>query len=75
MNERSFVKSEVDDATTTLPEAVFCGAAIQPVIREFLKAYLDRFAPTVQRYFPIPRDSPSSAFAPIAEHYPTFELR
>ena len=39
-----------------------------------LKAYLDRFATTVQRYFPVPRDSPVSAFVPIAEHYPVFEL-
>jgi len=39
-----------------------------------LKAYLDRFAPTVQRYFPVPRDSPASAFATVAERYPTFEL-
>ena len=39
-----------------------------------LKAYLDRFAPTVQRYFPIPRGSPASAFPPIAQRYPVFEL-
>ena len=39
-----------------------------------LKAYLDRFALTVQRYFPIPRGSPASEFAPIAERYPVFEL-
>jgi deazaflavin-dependent oxidoreductase (nitroreductase family) len=41
---------------------------------ELLKAYLDRFALTVQRYFPIPRGSPTSEFAPIAERYPVFEL-
>jgi len=41
---------------------------------ELLKAYLDRFALTVQRYFPIPRGSPASEFAPIAERYPVFEL-
>ena len=39
-----------------------------------LKAYLDRFAPTVQRYFPVPSGSPASAFAPIAQRYPVFEL-
>ena len=39
-----------------------------------LKAYLDRFALTVQRYFPVPRESPASEFAPIAERYPVFEL-
>jgi deazaflavin-dependent oxidoreductase (nitroreductase family) len=41
---------------------------------ELLKAYLDRFAPTVQRYFPLPRQSPASEFVPIAERYPVFEL-
>jgi deazaflavin-dependent oxidoreductase (nitroreductase family) len=41
---------------------------------KLLKAYLDRFALTVQRYFPIPRGSPASEFAPIAERYPVFEL-
>jgi len=41
---------------------------------ELLKAYLDRFALTVQRYFPLPRESAVSEFAPIAERYPVFEL-
>ena len=41
---------------------------------ELLKAYLDRFALTVQRYFPISRGSSVSEFAPIAERYPVFEL-
>lgn len=39
-----------------------------------LKAYLDRFKPTVQRYFPLPAGSPAEAFAPIADGYPAFEL-
>jgi len=47
------------------------GSARRP---ELLKAYLDRFALTVQRYFPVPRESPASDFAPLAEHYPVFEL-
>jgi deazaflavin-dependent oxidoreductase (nitroreductase family) len=47
------------------------GPAERPAL---LKAYLDRFALTVQRYFPIPRESPASEFAPIAERYPVFEL-
>lgn len=47
------------------------GAAHRP---ELLKAYLDRFALTVQRYFPLPRESPASEFIPIAERYPVFEL-
>jgi len=39
-----------------------------------LKAYLDGFKPTVQRYFPIPAGSEAAAFVPIATYYPVFEL-
>ena len=42
---------------------------------EVLKAYLDRFARTVQRYFPMAAGSPASAFRPVAARYPVFELR
>ena len=41
---------------------------------EVLRAYLDRFKLIVQRYFPIPAGSPASAFAPIADRYPVYEL-
>lgn len=41
---------------------------------ELLKAYLDSFKPTVQRYFPIPAGSDAQAFAAIAPNYPVFEL-
>jgi len=41
---------------------------------EVLKAYLDRFKMTVQRYFPIPAGSPAESFAPVAAAYPVFEL-
>jgi deazaflavin-dependent oxidoreductase (nitroreductase family) len=41
---------------------------------EFLKMYLERFAPTVQRYFPIPAGSPVEAFHDLARNYPVFEL-
>ena len=41
---------------------------------EILKAYLDRFKLTVQRYFPIPAGSEPSAFAKIADQYPVLEL-
>jgi deazaflavin-dependent oxidoreductase (nitroreductase family) len=41
---------------------------------EVLKAYLDRFKMTVQRYFPIPAGSPVEHFAPVAAGYPVFEL-
>ncbi len=40
----------------------------------FLKAYLDRFRPEVQRYFPVRADSPVEAFVPLAANYPVFEL-
>jgi deazaflavin-dependent oxidoreductase (nitroreductase family) len=39
-----------------------------------LKAYLDRFRTTVQRYFPIPAGSDVQSFATIAASYPVFEL-
>ena len=41
---------------------------------EILKAYLDRFKPTVQRYFPVAAGSPVDAFAPLTSRYPVFEL-
>ena len=41
---------------------------------EVLKAYLDRFKLTVQRYFPVAAGSPAAAFAPLAGRYPVFEL-
>ncbi|MFQ5513229.1 MAG: nitroreductase family deazaflavin-dependent oxidoreductase [Myxococcota bacterium] len=39
-----------------------------------LALYLERFRPTVQRYFPIPAGSPPEAFAALAGSYPVFEL-
>lgn len=39
-----------------------------------LKAYLDRFQTTVQRYFPVPAGSEAEAFTAIAAKYPVFEL-
>jgi deazaflavin-dependent oxidoreductase (nitroreductase family) len=39
-----------------------------------LKAYLDRYKTTVQRYFPLPAGSPAEAFAEFANRYPVFEL-
>ena len=41
---------------------------------EILKAYLDRFKTTVQRYFPVPAGSPPEAFADLTANYPAFEL-
>src|ERR1051326_7698316 len=36
---------------------------------ELLKAYLDRFQTTVQRYFPVPAGSPPQAFTAVASNY------
>lgn len=41
---------------------------------EIIKDFLDRFALSVQRYYPVPKGSPASAFAEIAARYPVFEL-
>ena len=41
---------------------------------ELLKAYLDRFKTTVQRYFPVPAGSDVQALAGVAANYPVFEL-
>src|SRR5215470_17924446 len=40
-----------------------------------LKAYLDRFASEVQRFFPVPTGSPIEAFRDPAPRYPVFELQ
>ena len=41
---------------------------------QLLKAYLDSFKTTVQRYFPVPAGSAAEAFAAVANQYPVFEL-
>jgi deazaflavin-dependent oxidoreductase (nitroreductase family) len=41
---------------------------------EILRAYLDRYKRTVQRYFPIPAGSPLEAFEPVAGQYPVFDV-
>jgi deazaflavin-dependent oxidoreductase (nitroreductase family) len=46
-------------------------AAERPAI---LKAYVDRFAAEVQRFFPVAKGSPEAAFAELAPRYPVFEL-
>jgi hypothetical protein len=40
-----------------------------------LKAYLDRFAGEVQRFFPVPKGSSVEAFNDLAPRYPVFELQ
>jgi deazaflavin-dependent oxidoreductase (nitroreductase family) len=39
-----------------------------------LKAYLVRFRREVQRYFPVPADSPVERFRPLAPRYPAYQL-
>src|SRR5215467_5515033 len=41
--------------------------------RKILKAYLYRFQREVQRYFPVPVDSPVSTFEGLESSYPAFE--
>lgn len=41
---------------------------------ELLKQYLERFATTVQRYFPVAAGSELQAFREVAASYPVFEL-
>jgi deazaflavin-dependent oxidoreductase (nitroreductase family) len=41
---------------------------------EILKSYLSRYGGAVQRFFPIPPDSPLEEFTKIASGYPVFEL-
>ncbi|SRR6266436_3603724 len=40
-----------------------------------LKAYLDRYAGEVQRFFPIPKGAAVEAFNDLAPRYPVFELQ
>ena len=41
---------------------------------ELLKAFLDRFAMSVQRYYPIKKGAPVGAFAECSKTMPVFEL-
>ena len=45
--------------------------AMRPLL---LKAYLDRYAREVQRFFPVAKGSPIEAFQDLAPRYPVFEL-
>ncbi|HEV3114953.1 MAG TPA: nitroreductase family deazaflavin-dependent oxidoreductase [Candidatus Binataceae bacterium] len=40
-----------------------------------IKAYVERFKLTVQRYFPVAAGSPLADFETIAARYPVFELK
>lgn len=41
---------------------------------EILRAYLNRYKSTVQRYFSVPAGSPPESFRSVARDYPVFEL-
>jgi len=41
---------------------------------EILKAYLDQYKTTVQKYFPIPAGSAVRDFEPLVDRYPVFEI-
>jgi deazaflavin-dependent oxidoreductase (nitroreductase family) len=41
---------------------------------EILKLYLERYAPAVQRFFPVPDGSDLEDFEQLAPRYPVFEL-
>jgi deazaflavin-dependent oxidoreductase (nitroreductase family) len=41
---------------------------------EILRAYLDSFKTTVQRYFSVAAGSPAEAFTNVTKDYPVFEL-
>jgi deazaflavin-dependent oxidoreductase (nitroreductase family) len=41
---------------------------------EILKAYLDRYRLTVQRYFSVAAGSPLKDFEPLVRRYPVFEI-
>ena len=40
-----------------------------------LKAYLDSYSREVQRFFPVPKGSPVTAFEGLAPRFPVFELQ
>ena len=49
---------------------------LTPTLRPpVLKAYLDRYATEVQRFFPVPKGSAVEAFNDLATQYPVFELQ
>ncbi|HKD69469.1 MAG TPA: nitroreductase family deazaflavin-dependent oxidoreductase [Candidatus Binataceae bacterium] len=55
----------IDFAVRAIPDAE------KPAI---IKAYVEGFKLTVQRYFPVAAGSPVADFEPIANRYPVFEL-
>jgi len=74
-----WVRNAVASGTVSLKKGRWCEefrlrAVPDKEKPEILKAYLDRFKLTVQRYFPLPAGSPAELFRPFAARYPVFEL-
>jgi hypothetical protein len=54
----------------------YAAREIPPPMRPpILKAYLDRYAGEVQRFFQVPKGSTVEAFTDLAPRYPVFELQ
>lgn len=70
--------AEVAGAITLQPGSRRRGFRVRPVPERdkppVLRAYLDQFRLTVQRYFPVRAGSPPEAFTGIVGRYPVFEL-
>jgi hypothetical protein len=58
----------------TKRETVHLRAIADDAKPEILKAYLDRYRLTVQRYFPVAAGSPLKEFEPLVGRYPVFEI-
>ena len=54
----------------------YATSELPPSLRSpILKAYLDRYAREVQRFFPVPKGSAVEAFNDMASRYAVFELQ
>jgi hypothetical protein len=54
----------------------YAARELRPDLRPpILRAYLDRFASEVQRFFPVPKGSSVEAFHDLAPRYPVFALQ
>jgi len=77
--DTQWVRNVIDSGKATLVKGTKReNIRLQPIgdeaKAETLKAYLDTYKLTVQRYFPIPAGSPLKEFEPLAGRYPVFEV-
>lgn len=77
--DTQWVRNVIDSGKATLVKGTKRETIrLQPIAdeakAEILKAYLDTYKLTVQRYFPIPAGSPLKEFEPLAGRYPVFEI-